>query len=284
MKIKRFFGNIIVLLIFALVVFFVGWVQFSVKPGTCSIMKSKTSGLYSSAIVPGVFTWRWERLLPTNVTLENFDLSVYKSTQTVSGELPSAELYASHFFDSISSGLKSKEIDFSYSVTVTVSMALSPEGILDLVRENTISKSEDLEGFYESKARLIASLVTDYLVSTSSLVNPSSFDRNEILSIVSKKQSEFENIEISEIEIETSQIPDIELYKKAKEGYESYIELLSSKMLQKADEQAELFSEQDRTIVQLEKLGVLMQKYPKLEELFKTGDAAQIMGALRSLK
>ena len=90
MKVKKFFANFIVLLIFSAVVFFIGWIQFYVRPGTCAIMKSKTGGLYHSAVVPGVFTWRWERLLPTNVSLEIFDLSVYKATQSVSGELPSA--------------------------------------------------------------------------------------------------------------------------------------------------------------------------------------------------
>ena len=86
MKVKKFFANFIVLLIFSAVVFFIGWIQFYVRPGTCAIMKSKTGGLYHSAVVPGVFTWRWERLLPTNVSLEIFDLSVYKATQSVSGE------------------------------------------------------------------------------------------------------------------------------------------------------------------------------------------------------
>ena len=89
MKIKKFFANIVILAIFAAVVFYIGWITFLVKPGFCAVMSSKTSGIYEKPVMSGAMTWRWERLLPTNVTLETFDLAPFKSTQVVSGELPS---------------------------------------------------------------------------------------------------------------------------------------------------------------------------------------------------
>ena len=137
MKVKKFFANFIVLLIFSAVVFFIGWIQFYVRPGTCAIMKSKTGGLYHSAVVPGVFVWRWERLLPTNVSLEIFDLSVYKANQSVSGELPNAAFYSSRLSD--------KKVDFSYNVEISVSMSISADGIYNLVSKNKINKNEDLK-------------------------------------------------------------------------------------------------------------------------------------------
>ena len=83
----------IILLVFAGVCFYIGWITFLVKPGYCAVMSSKTSGIYEKPIMPGVFTWRWERLLPTNVSLETFDLAPFKSTQVVSGSLPSSKIY-----------------------------------------------------------------------------------------------------------------------------------------------------------------------------------------------
>ena len=272
MKVKKFFANFIVLLIFSAVVFFIGWIQFYVRPGTCAIMKSKTGGLYHSAVVPGVFTWRWERLLPTNVSLEIFDLSVYKATQSVSGELPSASFYSSRFSD--------KKVDFSYDVEISVSMSLSPEGIYKLVSENKITSNNDLKGFYDAKAKLAASLVAEYLVSSSLLVKPSALSQE----VIEKKASEFDGIFISSVELLDSKIPDVELYNLAKANYASYLELLNSKMAQKAESQAEFFVEQDRTLAQLEKLGSMLQKFPQLEEMFKTGDAAQIINAVKSMR
>lgn len=276
MKVKKFFANFIVLLIFSVVVFFIGWIQFYVRPGTCAIMKSKTGGLYHSAVVPGVFTWRWERLLPTNVSLEIFDLSVYKATQSVSGELPSASFYSSRFSD--------KKVDFSYDVEISVSMSLSPEGIYKLVSENKITSNNDLKGFYDAKAKLVASLVAEYLVSSSLLVKPSALSQKEIQEVIEKKTSEFDGIFISSVELLDSKIPDVELYNLAKANYASYLELLNSKMAQKAESQAEFFVEQDRTLAQLEKLGSMLQKFPQLEEMFKTGDAAQIINAVKSMR
>ncbi len=276
MNIKKFFANFIVLLIFSAVVFFIGWIQFYVRPGTCAIMKSKTGGLYNSAVVPGVFTWRWERLLPTNVSLEIFDLSVYKANQSVSGELPSAAFYSSRFSD--------KKVDFSYNVEISVSMSLSPEGIYKLVSENKITSNEDLKGFYDAKAKLAASLVSEYLVSSSSLVKPSALSQKEIQEVIEKKASEFDGISISSVELLDSKIPDVELYNLAKANYASYLDLLNSKMAQKAESQAEFFVEQDRTLAQLEKLGSMLQKFPQLEEMFKTGDAAQIINAVKSMR
>lgn len=276
MKVKKFFANFIVLLIFSAVVFFIGWIQFYVRPGTCAIMKSKTGGLYHSAVVPGVFTWRWERLLPTNVSLEIFDLSVYKATQSVSGELPSASFYSSRFSD--------KKVDFSYDVEISVSMSLSPEGIYKLVSENKITSNNDLKGFYDAKAKLSASLVAEYLVSSSLLVKPSALSQKEIQEVIEKKASEFDGIFISSVELLDSKIPDVELYNLAKANYASYLELLNSKMAQKAESQAEFFVEQDRTLAQLEKLGSMLQKFPQLEEMFKTGDAAQIINAVKSMR
>ncbi|WP_288506330.1 hypothetical protein [uncultured Treponema sp.] len=276
MKVKKFFANFIVLLIFSAVVFFIGWIQFYVRPGTCAIMKSKTGGLYHSAVVPGVFTWRWERLLPTNVSLEIFDLSVYKATQSVSGELPSASFYSSRFSD--------KKVDFSYDVEISVSMSLSPEGIYKLVSENKITSNNDLKGFYDAKAKLVASLVAEYLVSSSLLVKPSALSQKEIQEVIEKKASEFDGIFISSVELLDSKIPDVELYNLAKANYASYLELLNSKMAQKAESQAEFFVEQDRTLAQLEKLGSMLQKFPQLEEMFKTGDAAQIINAVKSMR
>ncbi|MGN0728222.1 hypothetical protein [Treponema sp.] len=276
MKARKFFVNAVILLIFSAVVFFIGWIQFYVSPGTCAIMSSKTGGLYSSAIVPGKFTWRWERLLPTNVSLQMFDLSVYSSTQSVSGELPGAAFYSSRFSE--------KKVDFSYDVQISVSMCVSPEEIHRLVSENKITSGEDLPAFYDSKARLIASLVADYLVANSRLVTPSALTQQEILDVLGKSPSEFKGISVSSVELLAAKIPDVELYNIAKENYASYLELLNSKMAKKADSQAEFFVEQDRTLAQLEKLGVMLQRFPQFEEMFKTGDAADIINAVRALK
>ena len=116
------------------------------------------------------------------------------------------------------------------------------------------------------------------------MVKPSALSQKEIQEVIEKKASEFDGILISSVELLDSKIPDVELYNLAKANYASYLEPLNSKMAQKAESQAEFFVEQDRTLAQLEKLGAMLQKFPQLEEMFKTGDAAQIINAVKSMR
>ena len=125
MTVKRFFANIIVLAVFAAAVFFIGWVQFFVKPRHCAVMQSKTGGIYSKPIVPGSFEWRWERLLPTNVTLTAFSTEPVNSVQTVSGTLPGGETYSS---------LLEGNPSFSYSMTLQITASVAPKTFLNFFR------------------------------------------------------------------------------------------------------------------------------------------------------
>lgn len=86
-------------------------------------MQSKTGGIYSKPIVPGSFEWRWERLLPTNVTLTAFSTEPVNSVLTVSGTLPGGETYSS---------LLEGNPSFSYSMTLQITASVAPEDILEL--------------------------------------------------------------------------------------------------------------------------------------------------------
>ncbi len=273
MKAKKFFANVVVLLIFAAAVFFAGWIQFLVKPGFCAVMKSKTGGIYGEAVVPGKFLWRWERLLPTNVSLEIFSLSPRKISSTVSGELPGAALYSSR--------LSEKNVDFSYGIEFSVGVSISAEEILRLVKENVISSDADLDSLLESRAKLLSSLLADSILKNSAgkFSVPSGISQAEI-SQITEKNPDFKGISVSSVEILNAKIPDVALYEKARENYASYLNLVNQRLEARAESQAEIFLEQDRMVSLFEKLGSMMQKYPQVEELLKIGDVQQIVNTL----
>ncbi|MCQ2241456.1 hypothetical protein [Treponema sp.] len=277
MKAKKFFGNIMILAIFAAAIFYIGWITFRVKPGFCAVMTSKTSGVYEKPIVAGAFTWRWERLLPTNVTLETFDLTPYKTTQAVSGELPGAKLYKDY---------AAASADFSYNIKFNIAMSISPEQILNLYRENKIKTNEDLQEYYGTKAKIAASLIADAMVKNNSgaTVQPSALTESKLLEIIMESKKEFEGIAFSSVEISDCSLPDIEIYNKAKESYESFLAMLNAKLEQYADKNAESYIEMDRTLKQFEKIGDLMKTYPHLQDMFKSGDAAAVINALKTIK
>ena len=122
---KKFFVSVIIIAIFAGILLFIGWTQFSIPSGTTGVMISKTGGIHPSAIIPGEFTWRWERLLPTNTEIRVFSMYPKTVTSTLSGSLPSAEIY---------SPMLEGRPDFSYSFTVSLDLQLKQGSLPSFVR------------------------------------------------------------------------------------------------------------------------------------------------------
>ena len=276
MKIKRFFANIIVFLIAAIAVFIIGWVQFMVKPGTCGIMTSKTGGLYESPIVPGKFDWRWERLLPTNVTLNIFSTEPKEIVSSVSGELPSASSYGSllKFVDT------SATPDFTYKIELKTIFSVEPNDILELVKENKIQNQESLDAFLEQKSKLIASsLAASFLDNKKSLAGKTFLSQSEIDSYFSNKD-EFNHIKIQSIELLDVHSPDLKMYSIAEDAISIWKQEIEDNLKRRAIEQASKTVENDRVMQQLEKLAGILEKYPQLNELSKTGYLTQILNEL----
>lgn len=277
MKKERIIANIIVIVIAAIAVFFIGWIQLQVKSNSCTVMVTKTGGVYEKPILPGKFTWRWERLLPTNVQLRSFKLAPYTSKQTVSGELPSADIYSKQIKDNP---------DFSYNVTLQISISLSPEQLVALVKKNNFSTQEDLDSYLEGKSKIVAKKVMEYFIDKK--VNDISFVTNilsdsEIKDVVVKNKSDFDGMTISNVEVISAKIPDMQLYSAAKDAFSQYQSQMKESLKAAAEKDADTVIEEDRSIQRLEKVGKLLQKYPQLQDVFKNGDVTAIMKALGAL-
>ncbi|MBP5465426.1 MAG: hypothetical protein J6Y13_09680, partial [Treponema sp.] len=124
---KRVLASFFIILIAAAAVFLIGWVQFGIKPGECGVMVSKTSGVLEKPLLPGSFVWRWEKLLPTNVTIHTFSMEPHRSVQTYSGSLPGSDLY---------SKMLDAPADFSYELEVAVQLSPKAESLVTLVKKN----------------------------------------------------------------------------------------------------------------------------------------------------
>jgi len=277
MKLKRFFWNVFLLLVFGAVVFFVGWVSFLVKDGSCCIMTSKTSGVYGSPIKYGEFLWRWERLLPTNVTLTSYRLKDYSYVRSVSGELPSADLYSRQI---------EPRPDFSYDVTLNLKMSISPEEIYRLASEGKLSGGDvALEEYMESMSRLASSLIVARLIEREKLVDrelPISgvLDDNFVKECLSSGSSNLRGISLDFVEVKNAKIPDIDVYNLAKEIFRTCQEETETALRQRAQEQATNLLEANANLAQLEQFASLLQKYPQLGDLAKTDNFVEIMNRI----
>ena len=133
----------LILLIFGAFVFFIGWTQIKVKPGTIGIVQSKTSGISNKIIIPGQFSWHKEFLIPTNAQIEKFEYKPYNGTKTITGK-------------------RGANSDFSF--TFQISLSYEPELIADLLTDNKISNQEDFESYLEGVASYLAQRAADYML------------------------------------------------------------------------------------------------------------------------
>ena len=137
---KKFFITLLFLIIAGGVVFYFGWIQIQIPAEGYGVFFSKTNGYEDDVIQPGEFVWRWQRLIPTNVTIHVFQPEVKEHTVTVKGELPSGPLYAEFLRG---------EPDFSWQSEIYTRFTINPESLPSLVKNESIT-AENLSGYYNS--------------------------------------------------------------------------------------------------------------------------------------
>lgn len=276
MKARKFFSSLLFLLIVAGVVFFIGWIQFLIKPGTCGIMTSKTGGLYPKPIVYGEFFWRWERLLPTNVSITLYPLQSYEYDKQISGSLPSADVYSRQV---------EPKPDFSYSFDFHFTFSVEPQQIYDLVNSKTIENSKDsLKQHLDKTAELAAHAVSEWFISNKNSVNlvtPTVLTNEQVSSVLQNLSREFTGITVVSVEIKKARIPDLAIYESAKRTFSAYEDELNSNLSELAKQQATVLAETDNEMKRLEKFASLLEQYPQLNELSKSGNLVEIMNQLR---
>ena len=132
----------LIILIFGAFVFFVGWTQIKVKPGSIGIVQSKTNGINPKLIIPGKFSWHKEFLIPSNAQIQKFEYKPYNGTKTITGKRYSGD----------------------YSFTFQISLSYEPELIADLLNDNKISNQDDFESYLDGVAAYLAQRAADYLL------------------------------------------------------------------------------------------------------------------------
>ena len=215
---KKFLISLFILIIFSAFVFFFGWTQYRVKPGEFGVVISKTNGIDETPIQNGEFSWYWQFLLPTNAILKTFTVEPVFVTKQIKGTLPSGEFYAS---------FNQKET-FNYSFEFSMSLTVSEQNVITLLKENKITTQNDLSQYISNCADTIAQLAANFYLKKIQ-DNPNfrleSVKRDELLREI-KFYEDCPLIELMNFSLVSSKVPDFELYDKLKlRFFENSIEL-----------------------------------------------------------
>ncbi len=264
---KKIIIILIILLLTGGCIFYFGWIQILLPPETYAVIFTKMGGYDSHVTEPGVFTWRWERLIPTNMTVFKFDLKPYTSEVSYKTTLPSGELYAS---------ILPENPDFDFEAAVAVEFRLKPESLPDMVANDKL-KPETLSEYYEKTAKALTpkimelSLQRDKQGSQGSVLPDIKWDKR----LITKLEEFYPDIEVLSLHTRVLKIPDLELYMLAKE---SYLKLLKTREDSMNTVAAQLAVEQERAKAQVQserarlklisEYGELFTKYPVLLKLY----------------
>ncbi|MDR2661894.1 MAG: hypothetical protein LBC31_02730 [Treponema sp.] len=254
---KKILITLGILLIAGGAVFFSGWVQLDVPPGSWGVLRSKTHGPGDTVIREGQFHWVWYKLIPRNVTVSVFQIREQSVPVEASGILPSGDVY------SAMAGLKT---DFSYRFSLTVLYRLKGEslpGLADrenlLTQEDLDSYTEKLSGKIENRAR---GLLWAYGENEKALTEAQR--TGTIRTLEAELRGAFPDTENLSCTVKILRIPDFILYNEVRSLYRDYLAAQRGNLRGEITVMAVEAAQNRRRLEELSAYGELLTKYPIL--------------------
>jgi hypothetical protein len=249
-------GLVILILILAAaaVVFYFGWIQIRLPADSVAVVFTKTGGYEEKVIRPGAFSWRWQRLLPTNLTLYRYPLRPYAAELTVEELLPSAAMYAR---------VLPETPDFSFRANVWVRFILRPESLPQLLRDEKLTP-DALPDYYRLASDALSRAIAER-ARRGELAGELGTGSGQIaITLREEMEREFPRLQILELQVRDLRLPDPQLYALARDSYRSLVEARDRARNTAA---AGLAGEREQEASKLESLaayGELLNKYPVL--------------------
>jgi len=256
---KKFLLVLFLLLVLGGTVFFLGWAQLTVPPGSYGVMRSKTHGLEKEVIRDGEFRWIWYKALPTNAKVSVYTIGPVKRSIKSSGALPSGNVYAA---------LAGLTADFSWEISGEISFNLKPECLPELTEKESVNDNEDLRKAEENLAARVETLVLQRLRKYADSVSGEEIDAIAFAASYPEMNSEIQSL-IPEIEnlnctIQFVRIPDYALYQSLFSLYKEYLARQNAVLSTGITDEAERRINLRTRMEELAQYGELLTKYPIL--------------------
>lgn len=265
---KKLIIALILLVIVGGVAFYFGWIQIHLPENTYAVIFTKTGGWDEEVTHPGTFVWRWERLIPTNLSMHKFTLEPYTARVSSKGTLPNGDAY---------SQVMDPRPDFGYSLELAVDFQINPESLPKLVEDSLLTQ-ETFSEWHSDTSEVISaraagfareqSTRSDFAASLTALGDEFSE------SLAAHLRTGLPYVEIQNVTIRRIEVPDFDLYIAAKQIYldlaQSRKESYEAALLEISWTEAR--SEQHFEVIR--QYGELITQYPALLDLFELKDGA----------
>jgi len=255
---KKFLITLIILIIAGSVVFFFGWVQFSVPPGKYGVVNSKTHGLSPDLVKSGQFRWIWYKLIPTNVKITVFSIEYTRHPINYESRLPSGNTYTS--FVGITNA------DFSWNLRGDIVFNIKPESLVSLSSQHNLENQEDLDSYLQK----VAADIELALLKVLSSADTDSVRLEHIMAGSGDAQIEqmirtrYPEIDDFSLIIHSAKFPDFVLYRQLKLMYDEYLSRQREVITSTFSRRAENHIENQLRFEELERYGDLLTRFPVL--------------------
>lgn len=268
---KKFFVFLLILMILGGggAALYFGWMQRHLGELEYGVVHTRTGGYDEEVLEPGGITWRWDALIPKNLTVHVFDLSPRSSVLSIKGILPSGELYGQYMEGSP---------DFSYELTISINYTIRKERLPELVEFAGLTQ-EGLGGWYDDREQEILVSANSFL---QTLFAQPTDPPHEIVpggyreQLTQHLNSSVDHLVFASAYVVKQDMPDTILYLSARENYLTIMESRRTLEIASLEEATRNSIGQDVDLEFLGRLGELLTNYPALSDYFvKTPSIAE---------
>jgi regulator of protease activity HflC (stomatin/prohibitin superfamily) len=262
---KKLMILIIVLLVVGGVGFYFGWIQIRIPADGYGVIFTRTNGWEDDAVEPGTFVWRWQGLIPTNLSLYVFTPEAHRTSASLSGTLPSGDAIKMILPDAGA---------FRYEVGVDVQTRLRPQKLPSLARDREL-RPGDLSDYYEELDSRISTLAQDALMrlveNDDEALTLSNRHDEVVRAITARIEEQLPEVEVVAVTPRRLDLPDLELYRDAKRLATEVLESRAQSLKDAVERIADTQAQTDSGLSLLERYGEILDRYPVLLEYFKVG-------------
>jgi hypothetical protein len=258
---KKFFFFLLFLIILGSAVFFLGWAQLTVPPGSFGVMRSKTHGLEREVINDGEFRWIWYKAIPTNAEVSVFTVGPVRHSIKTTGSLPSGQVYAN---------LAGLDADFNWEISGELGFSLRPDLLPEISERENIRDNEALRRFEARLAARIEGLVIqrirEYAENEDDLIMESLIITGEVPNLEAEILALMPEIDKFYCRIALVSFPDFALYRSLQNLYNEYLTQQHTALSQEVTREAERRIATRIYLDELAMYGDLLTRYPILLE------------------
>ncbi|QEN07546.1 hypothetical protein EXM22_05915 [Oceanispirochaeta crateris] len=257
-RFKKFKNRLsfLIVLVFAAFVFYMGWIQIRIPEGVHALVYTKTGGYDNQLISPGQFVWRWENLFPGNMTLHFIELKNSREEYTMTGYLPSGELYGQYI---------NRPEAFHYTFEVEYRFSIKDESFVSLIESGTYY-SQLIEDRNQEYVAATNEIIQDFFKDQDSLNLEGISEAEKMLSLkISESDPRYQ---LNDLRIISYQYPDIELYEQTRAYFLEELAVLRQAELKTEQIQTELETVTSRKMDLLRQYGEVLSEFPVLLQYY----------------